>query len=74
MSSGTIFGQPQGKWMVGSIAPQGSETALSGKWIGENPSFTYPALSVQMPERVGVSIHPIFIVLALKYLYSKLKK
>jgi len=72
--SATIFGKPQGKWMVGSIAPQGAETALSGKWIGEKPSANYPALSVQMPERMGASIHPIFIMLALKYLYTKLKK
>jgi len=72
--SATIFGQPQGKWMVGSIAPRGTETALSGKWIGEKPSVNYPALSVQVPERLNMPFHPILLMLALKFLYPRLKK
>jgi hypothetical protein len=73
MSSGTIFGQPQGKWIVGSIAPQGAETALSGKWIGEYPMVNYPALSVKVPERqvLGESLLGIGIVLAALYYVIK---
>jgi len=74
MSSGTIFGKPQGKWMVGSIAPQGAETALSGKWIGECPMINYPALSVKVPERTGLGGSLLGIGLVLAALYYVTKK
>jgi len=72
--SATIFGQPQGKWMVGSIAPQGAETALSGKFIGECPMINYPTLSVKVPERqaLGDSLLGLGIIAAA--LYYVLKK
>ena len=72
--SATIFGQPQGKWIVGSIAPQGTETALSGKVIGEYPVVDYPALSVRVPERqaLGDSLLGLGIIAAA--LYYVLKK
>ena len=72
--SATIFGQPQGKWIVGSIAPQGAETALSGKVIGECPMINYPTLSVKVPERqtLGDSLLGLGIIAAA--LYYVLKK
>ena len=72
--SATIFGQPQGKWMVGSIAPHGSETALSGKVLGECPMINYPTLSVKVPERqaLGDSLLGLGIIAAA--LYYGLKK
>ena len=72
--SATIFGKPQGKWMVGSIAPQGAETALSGKFIGECPMINYPTLSVKVPERqaLGDSLLGLGIIAAA--LYYVLKK
>jgi len=72
--SATIFGQPQGKWMVGSIAPRGAETALSGKVIGEHPVVEYPTLSVRVPERqdLGDSLFGLGIIAAA--LYYVLKK
>jgi len=72
--SATIFGKPQGKWMVGSIAPQGTETALSGKWIGEYPTIDYPALSVRVPERVGLGGSILGIAVLLGALYYLIKK
>lgn len=74
MSSGTIFGQPQGKWIVGSIAPQGAETALSGKWIGEYPMINYPTLSVKVPERTGLGGSLLGIGIVLAILYYVIKK
>ena len=67
--SATIFGKPQGKWIVGSIAPQGTETALSGKWIGEYPMVNYPTLSVKVPERqsLGGSLLGLGILVAAAY-------
>ena len=72
--SATIFGKPQGKWIVGSIAPQGVETALSGKWIGEYPTVSYPTLSVKVPERQGLGGSLLGIGLVLAALYYVIKK
>lgn len=72
--SATIFGKPQGKWIVGSIAPQGTETALSGKWIGEYPMVNYPTLSVKVPERVGLGGSLLGIGVVLAALYYVLRK
>jgi len=74
MSSGTIFGKPQGKWIVGSIAPQGVETALSGKWIGEYPAINYPSLSVKVPERLNLGGGLLGLGLVVAALYYLLKK
>jgi len=74
--SGTIFGNPTGRWSLGSDV-QGQEAALSGKWIGETPSVSYPSMAVQVPERLAVDAAPLaWLVLGglITYLLIKPKK
>ncbi len=74
--SGTIFGNPTGKWQLGTDVG-GQEAALSGKWIGETPVMSYPGGSIQVPERVAVGTSPLGWVLigaVLGYLLLKPKK
>lgn len=56
--AGTIFGQQQGKWQLGTDVG-GQEAALSGKWIGETPTVSYPSMGVPIPERVAVDTSPL---------------
>ena len=55
--------------MVGSIAPQGNEIALSGKIIGEHPAVEYPSLSVRVPERqrLGEGLLGLGVIAAVLY-------
>jgi len=42
---GTIFNEPQGKWMKGSAM-----SGLAPKWVGEEPAYVYRTRSVGLPE------------------------
>jgi len=52
--SGTIYGQPVGKWQLGTDV-QGQEAALSGKWVGEATSVSYPSMALQTPATLETS-------------------
>ena len=75
--SGTIFGKPVGRWALGTIAPNGTEAALSGKFIGEAPTKTYPSYSVGIPERLAVApdlVLGFLLGLAANWVYDAMKK
>jgi len=75
--TGTIYGQPVGRWALGTIAPNGTEAALSGKFIGEAPTKSYPSYSVGIPERLQVSpdlLMGILIGVAANWLYFEATK
>lgn len=74
--SGTIYGNPTGRWSLGSDVG-GQEAALSGKWIGLQPVYSYPGGSIQVPERAALTTSPLGWVLigaVLGYLLLKPKK
>ena len=74
---GTSFGEQRGKWLLGTIAPNGMEAALSGKFIGEAPTKTYPSYSVGIPERLAVApdlVMGFLLGLAANWIYDAMKK
>ena len=76
MMAGTIYGQPVGKWQLGTDV-RGHEAALSGKWIGETPTVSYPGVSVQLPERAALETSPLgWLALGavISYLLTRPKK
>ena len=56
--AGTIFGQPTGKWQLGTDV-RGHEAALGPKFIGESPIYSYPGGSVQVPQRAALGTSPL---------------
>ena len=69
MVNKTIFGEPVGKWALGTTDTQGTEVALSGKFIGDTVAIDYPTVAVRVPERTGLSenILGLAIIAALGY-------
>ena len=73
----TIFKEQIGKWQLGTSGPDGRETALMGKWIGEAPAKTYPSYSVGIPERLEVGsdlVLGFLLGLAANWVYDAMKK
>lgn len=52
----TIWGEPVGKYQLGTYDDTGFETALLGKTIGEKPVFSLSVLNVPIPERQKLEI------------------
>ena len=51
MVNRTIFGEPVGKYQLGTSDDSGHERALLGKFIGEEPSVSLSTLDIRIPER-----------------------
>ena len=51
MVNKTIFGEPIGKWTLGTTDTHGTEAALSGKFIGDTIAVDYPTVAVRVPEK-----------------------
>jgi len=74
---GTIYNEQRGKWQLGTTAPNGSEAALSGKFIGEAPTKSYPSYSVGIPERLELSpdiVMGFLLGIAANFIYDAMKK
>lgn len=74
--AGTIFGRQVGKWQLGTDVG-GQEAALSGKWVGEAPSVSYPSVAVRPPERAVMGTSPLgWLVLGavISYVLTRPKK
>lgn len=52
----TIFGEPAGKYALGSPVNNGLEAALGPKFIGELPVVSLSVLNVPIPERQKLEI------------------
>ena len=52
----TIFGEPAGKYALGSPVNNGLEAALGPKFIGETPVVSLSVLNVPIPERQRLEI------------------
>ena len=68
--TGTIFGQPTGKWQLGTDVG-GREAALMGKWIGEAP--LYPTMAVQTPSLATSPLGWLALGAAIVYLLTRKK-
>lgn len=75
--SGTIYGEPVGKFMLGSISPEGQDAALAGKWIGASSIYSFPSYRVPIPKRQRLSgtgiVEGVIIGLALAWILGKWK-
>ena len=52
----TIWGEPVGKYALGSPVNDGLEAALGPKIIGETPVVSLSGLNVPIPERQGLEV------------------
>lgn len=71
--SGTIFGNPTAKWLLGSDRG-GREAALGAKWLGEDIVVSYPGMDVRVPERLEVDGFPLGLAVGALVVYLWLKK